>query len=279
MDNEKMAQFIAERRKLKKLTQKQLADKLGVTDKAVSKWERGLSCPDILLLTKLAEILGVSISELLSGENTESSNVDDVDAIVETTLLYSDNVTKRKTKHISSTLAGIITSLSILGILVCSICNLAINGKITWAWFSISSIIYFWLVVIPIVLWTKKGIFISLISISLLTIPFLLVLETIIGIKGLIMPLGIPIFIMSIIYLWVVYLLIIKVKWSKCITSGLACLAGIPLSFGINYIISKQLNESIIDIWDIFIYFLLIVIATFLLVFGFSYNKFSRESE
>ncbi len=64
----KMAQFISELRKEKKLTQKGLAEQLGVTDKAVSKWERGLSCPDISLLSKLSKILGVTTSELLNGE-------------------------------------------------------------------------------------------------------------------------------------------------------------------------------------------------------------------
>lgn len=49
------------------MTQKQLADRLGVSDKAVSKWERGLGCPDITLVTELSEILSVSIEALLSG--------------------------------------------------------------------------------------------------------------------------------------------------------------------------------------------------------------------
>lgn len=69
----KMAQFISELRKSKNLTQKELAEQLGVTDKAVSKWERGLNCPDISLLSNLSHILGVTIQELLSGERTKPS--------------------------------------------------------------------------------------------------------------------------------------------------------------------------------------------------------------
>ena len=72
----KMAQFIAKLRKENKLTQKQLAKYLGVTDKAVSKWERGLSCPDISLLSKLSYTLGVTTSELLSGEKEIHSNLE-----------------------------------------------------------------------------------------------------------------------------------------------------------------------------------------------------------
>ena len=69
----KMPQFISELRKEKKLTQKDLAEQLGVTDKAVSKWERGLSCPDISLLSKLSQALDITINELLNGEKADTS--------------------------------------------------------------------------------------------------------------------------------------------------------------------------------------------------------------
>ena len=57
--------MIAERRKQHGMTQLELAEKMGVTDKAVSKWERDLSCPDISSIPNLAEILGVSVEELM----------------------------------------------------------------------------------------------------------------------------------------------------------------------------------------------------------------------
>lgn len=68
MDKEKTGQLITELRKEKGLTQKQLAEALNVTDKAVSKWERGLSFPDISMLEPISELLGVSIMEILAGE-------------------------------------------------------------------------------------------------------------------------------------------------------------------------------------------------------------------
>ncbi len=68
MDKEKTGQLITELRKEKGLTQKQLADALNVTDKAVSKWERGLSFPDISMLEPISELLGISIMEILAGE-------------------------------------------------------------------------------------------------------------------------------------------------------------------------------------------------------------------
>lgn len=71
MDKEKTGQLITELRKEKGLTQKQLADILNVTDKAVSKWERGLSFPDISMLEPLSEVLDISIMEILAGERQD----------------------------------------------------------------------------------------------------------------------------------------------------------------------------------------------------------------
>ena len=68
MDQIKIGKFIADRRKIKNLTQMQLAEKLGITDKAVSKWERGFSLPDVSIMLSLCDILEININELLSGE-------------------------------------------------------------------------------------------------------------------------------------------------------------------------------------------------------------------
>ena len=76
MDQLKIGKFIAECRKQKQLTQLQLADKLGITDKAISKWERGIAMPDTSIMLELYDILCISVNELLNGEriNMENSN-------------------------------------------------------------------------------------------------------------------------------------------------------------------------------------------------------------
>ena len=68
MDQMKIGKFIAECRKQKNLTQMQLAEKLNITDKAISKWERGLSLPDSSIMLELCGILGITVNDLLSGE-------------------------------------------------------------------------------------------------------------------------------------------------------------------------------------------------------------------
>lgn len=71
MQQQTLGAMIASLRKERQMTQLELAEQLGVTDKAVSKWERNLSCPDIAAIPKLADILGVSVEELLRAQTAE----------------------------------------------------------------------------------------------------------------------------------------------------------------------------------------------------------------
>ena len=74
MDQTKIGKFIAERRKSAGLTQNQLAERLAITDRAVSKWENGRSLPDSSIMLELCGILGISVNELLSGEEISMEN-------------------------------------------------------------------------------------------------------------------------------------------------------------------------------------------------------------
>ena len=72
MNQEKIGKFIAELRKEKKITQSELAEKLGVTDRSVSNWENGKNMPDLSLFKPLCDILSISINELMSGEKIDN---------------------------------------------------------------------------------------------------------------------------------------------------------------------------------------------------------------
>ena len=74
MDQIKIGKFIAECRKKHSLTQGQLAEKLGITDRAISKWENGRAMPDSSLMIDLCSILKISVNELLSGEVIDMEN-------------------------------------------------------------------------------------------------------------------------------------------------------------------------------------------------------------
>jgi len=78
MNQEKIGKFIAQCRKDKNLTQQQLAEQLGISDRAISKWERGLNLPDASLYKPLCEVLDITFNELFSGERIKEENYKEV---------------------------------------------------------------------------------------------------------------------------------------------------------------------------------------------------------
>ena len=112
MDCKKIGNFIMQKRKAKKLTQKQLAEKLFVTDRAISRWERGVGTPDISLLITLGEILEVSVNEILLGEqiddNITKKQSDKI--LVDSITLYRKNDIKNTVKSFVVIILMIISS-------------------------------------------------------------------------------------------------------------------------------------------------------------------------
>ena len=120
MDLDKIGKFIALNRKNKGLTQEQLAEKLGVTNKTVSRWETGKYMPDLSLLKPLSEELGITLNELLSGEKIEKEKIDEnTEKNIINTIDYSSQKIENEHKKISIILMilGAIISISALTIL------------------------------------------------------------------------------------------------------------------------------------------------------------------
>lgn len=118
MNQEKIGKFIQTKRKEKNLTQQKLADKIGVTDRAISKWERGLGLPDYSLIKPLCEALGITINELLSGETiTKEKEQQKFEENLLNTLDYSDEKIKHTKFIYKIILTIIILFISTIGIL------------------------------------------------------------------------------------------------------------------------------------------------------------------
>lgn len=111
MNQEKTGKFICELRKQKKLTQEELGNLIPVGREAISKWERGITTPDINSLQRLSVIFNVSIQELLAGEKKTKENKQEIEKI--TLDLYSTNLQKKKQIKIR-TIVIIIISISFL---------------------------------------------------------------------------------------------------------------------------------------------------------------------
>lgn len=109
MDQKKIGRFISELRKEQSITQLELANRLGVTDRAISKWENGRGLPDVSLFQPLCKELHVSVNELLQGERNEIKDTETLSA--ETILEYSRYL---KQKEKCKTMGSVILMLAIL---------------------------------------------------------------------------------------------------------------------------------------------------------------------
>lgn len=125
MNQERIGKFISQKRKEKKLTQEQLAEKLGVSINAVSKWERGLCLMDMSLLKPLSEILDTSINEILAGEIIEEKDIKNK---------TEENIINiSKLNDLKATSKGVIalSIISLLLIIYCGIKNINSSGFVS----------------------------------------------------------------------------------------------------------------------------------------------------
>ena len=119
MDLIKIGKYIAEKRKALGLTQKQLAEQLGMSDKSVSKWERGICLPDVSVYMELCGILGISMNEFLAGEDISEENIV---KISEDNLIQVAKDSKAKQKNLKVIIAVMVLitvlTVSVLGSMI-----------------------------------------------------------------------------------------------------------------------------------------------------------------
>ena len=130
IDRAAFGAFVAAQRKEKGCTQKELADRLFVSDKAVSKWERGLSLPDISLLVPLSQALDVTVMELLQGRKLEAERKDElklgfseVERLVKKAVMFSEetNEEKKLRRKKNGPIFAKLLAVSVAEVIVCAV--------------------------------------------------------------------------------------------------------------------------------------------------------------
>lgn len=256
MNQKKIGQFIAQCRKKKNLTQAQLAEQLNITDRAVSKWETGNSMPDSSIMVELCEILGITVNELLSGEEIHMENYET--RADENLLALKQQDENNLSKNV---VISIIYSMTlIVGIMVCIICDIALSGGLTWSLIPLTSIIFAWVISFPVIIMGKRGIAVSLISLSLFILPYLYVLSRLIRVTS-VFTIGAAMAVITMLYVWLVFGLFRRYSNRALAVWGTAVLLLIPLQFLINAVLSKMISEPLMDIWDVLTTFILLIVA------------------
>ena len=118
MNQVKIGKFIAEQRKEKKLTQQQLAEKLGVSDRAISNWENGKNMPDISLFPIISKELDVTVNDLMSGEKVDKKNYQEK---FEENIIYTIDKTVKKENRILKIILWSIFAFVFLSVMYVSI--------------------------------------------------------------------------------------------------------------------------------------------------------------
>ena len=255
MNQIEIGKFIAKCRKEKNLTQAQLAEKLNITDRAVSKWETGKSMPDSSIMLELCEILGITVNELLSGVEI---NMEDYEKKADENLIALQK--KDENNMTKNVIISILFSATLLiGIMVCLICNIAISGNLTWSFIPVSSIVFAWVITFPSIIWGKRGIIVSLISLSVFIVPYLFLLGSLLKVKE-VFSVGAVMAVASIIFLWII-VAVFKRMERKLAALGTTFLSAIPFMIIVNVILSKMMDEPVLDVWDMLPIFILLILA------------------
>ena len=270
MNQTEIGKFIAGCRKEKGLTQAQLAEKLNITDRAVSKWETGKCMPDSSIMLELCHILDVTVNELLSGERIEM-NQNHYEEKANENLI---ELQRKDENHMNrnAIIAVLYTIAMVIGIMVCCICDIAVSGTLTWSLIVLSSVLAAWIVSFPVILLGKKGVLIAMIAMSILIVPFMYLLSILLKVKE-VFRIGAVMSMISLVFLWIIYVIYRRLKERKLLATGMTFLSAIPFTFLINSVLSKMIGGPVMDVWDILSVFILFVLAAAFLIGDYAKKK------
>lgn len=231
MENGKIGPFIRQLRKDRHMTQKELASRLNVTDKAVSKWELGTSLPDVALLLPLAEALGVSVTELLGGapetppQTPEALARDTAGDI----LSYTQKTASQRRERLRLWLFAGASGTFLLSAAVCWVCDTALNRTLSWSLIVDLSLLLAWVVLLPLLTARRHALPLALGALSAAILPYLNLLGRLLG-DPRVFRFGLPIAPAAALYLWAGWAVWRKLRHRRLCAAGTVLLLTAGLS-------------------------------------------------
>lgn len=227
--------------------------------------------PDSSIMLQLCEILGITVNELFSGEKIDMASYEKkADENLITLKRKSEN------NMIKNVIISILFSATLLtGIMVCLICNIAISGELTWSLIPVSSIAFAWVISFPSIILGKRGVIVSLISLSVSIVPYLFLLSGLLKAKE-VFSVGTVMAAASIIFLWIIAAVFKRMgKERKLVALGISFLFAIPFLIIVNVLLSKMIDKPVLDVWDMLSTFMLLILAfvSFKLNLNYSQNN------
>lgn len=244
-----LGDFIRDMRTERGLTQQQLADCLGITDKAVSKWERNICCPDITLLRPLSEALGVTVSELLAGRREPDASAPVLEDVVVNAISYTEAARRKNGLDWRLLAFSGLTAACIIAAATCMICDLAVNQGYQWSPLVYPSLGLGWLVCTPLLAARSHPVRWSLVMLTVSIIPYLCGLGWLLK-APLVTKISIRVAPMALSYLWLIYSVCLRWRQRKWLAAGWIFLLAAPLAAGINFVVDRFCGaDGYHDIW------------------------------
>lgn len=225
MDQSRIGTFIMERRREKGLTQAQLAERLNITDRAVSKWETGKSLPDSSIMLELCRILDITVDQLLHGGREAACP-----EAAPPRKKPEGRLPRRGERRWR--LAALLTGGLLTGVLTCLICDTALSGGLSWSRIAAASAGYGWAVLFPLVVLKEGGMAGCLLALSAFTVPYLYGLSRLLDTKA-VFSVGTVMTVLALLFLWAVYA-VFKRRGRNAVSLGLACLLAAGLTAAVN---------------------------------------------
>jgi len=242
MDNQKFGAIITKARKDKDMTQKALAEILRVTDKAVSKWERGRGYPEITLIPALSKALDIPAKDLLcdDAENNDEAEAKTAsnelsDKLVTGVIQYSGEITRQKLSRI---VFPILAAALALPAFICLLVNYCIDQAFTWSIYPLASLLLCFIVLIPIFFLKKHRTLAAHGVLLAALIPYLFVIERMVKAGSWVIPLALPVAVLSIGVSAIIVWLVLYTRINRLIAMALSFfLSGVCANLAINEIV------------------------------------------
>ncbi len=226
MDQSKIGSFIMERRREKGLTQAQLAERLNITDRAVSKWETGKSLPDSSTMLELCGILECTVDELLNG--TRRAGAAEQAALPPPPKAREARRGGRRRWWWAVLFSGGLFA----GVLTCFLCDRALSGGLSWSLLVALSAGYGWELLFPLIARKRGGLTGSLVALSLFTVPYLYGLSRLLN-MGAVFRVGTAMAAISLLFLWLAFA-VLRRRGRTAAALGWICLLLAGLTAAVN---------------------------------------------
>ena len=278
MNNQKFGVIIAKARKDKDMTQKALAEILRVTDKAVSKWERGKGYPEITLIPALSKALDIPAKDLLCDDaenNSEAENAaapDDLsEKLVTGVIEYSGKITRQKLSRI---VFPILAAALALPAFICLLVNYCIDQAFTWSIYPLASLLLCFIVLIPIFFLKKHRTLAAHGVLLIALIPYLFIIERMVKAGSWVIPLALPVAVLSIFVSAIIVWLMLYTRINRLIVMALSfLLAGVCANLAINEIVVEFVGKRTSNISVIITTLCFAAVSVVLLAIGFAQRR------